>query len=81
MVKHTQTICRQQPTNCLNVSDYFVELTLKGLKTKQKIGLSLFIVENCVFQQRSSVLELTTKQYSVIGPFILDQVNVTDESF
>ena len=31
MVKHTQTIRRQQPTNCLSVSDYFVGLPLKGL--------------------------------------------------
>ena len=31
MVKHTQTICRQQPTNCLNVFDHFVGLVLKGL--------------------------------------------------
>ena len=33
MVKHTQKICRQQSTNCLNVFDSFVELALKGLKT------------------------------------------------
>ena len=31
MVKHTQTIRRQQPTNCLSVFDHFVELALKGL--------------------------------------------------
>ena len=31
MVKHTQTICRLLPTNCLSVFDYFVGLTLKGL--------------------------------------------------
>ena len=31
LVKHTKTICRQQPTNCLNVFDHFVELALKGL--------------------------------------------------
>ena len=32
MVKHTQTIRRQQPTNCLSVFDHFVGLALKGLK-------------------------------------------------
>ena len=32
MVKHTQNICRQQPTNCLSVFDHFVGLALKGLK-------------------------------------------------
>ena len=32
MVKHTQTICRQQSTNCLSVFDNFVGFVLKGLK-------------------------------------------------
>ena len=31
MVKQTQTIRRQQPTNCLSVFDHFVGLALKGL--------------------------------------------------
>ena len=33
MVKHTQTIRRQQPTNILSVFNYFVGLALKGLST------------------------------------------------
>ena len=32
MVKHTQTIRWQLPTNFLNVFDHFVGLALKGLK-------------------------------------------------
>ena len=32
MVKHTQTIRRQEPENFLSVFDHFVGLTLKGLK-------------------------------------------------
>ena len=32
MVKHTQTICRQEPTNRLSVFDHFVGLAPKGLK-------------------------------------------------
>ena len=32
MVKRTQTVCRQQPTNCLNVFDHFWRLALKGLR-------------------------------------------------
>ena len=32
MVKHTQTILRLLPTNCLSVFDHFVGLALKGLK-------------------------------------------------
>ena len=31
MVKHTQTICPQQPKNCLSVFDHFVGLALKAL--------------------------------------------------
>ena len=31
MVKHTQAIRWQQPTNCLSVFDHFVGLALKGL--------------------------------------------------
>ena len=34
MVKHTQTICRLLPTNCLSVSDHFVGLALKELDLK-----------------------------------------------
>ena len=33
MVKHTQTIRWQQPTNCLRVFDDFVRLALKGLRS------------------------------------------------
>ena len=32
IVKHTQTIHRLSPTNCLSVFDHFVGLALKGLK-------------------------------------------------
>ena len=31
MVKQSQTIRRQLPTNCLSVFDHFLELVLKGL--------------------------------------------------
>ena len=32
MIKHTQTINRQKPTNYLSVFDHFVGLALEGLK-------------------------------------------------
>ena len=32
MVKHTQTICQKNPTNCMSVFDHFVGLALKGLR-------------------------------------------------
>ena len=34
MVKHTQAIRRQQPTNCLSVFGHFMELVLKGLSLR-----------------------------------------------
>ena len=37
MVKHTQTIRWQQPTNCLSVFDHFVGLALEGLKWRQNV--------------------------------------------
>ena len=39
MVKHAQTICQQQTTNCLSVFDYFVGLALKGLSAFLKISV------------------------------------------
>ena len=38
MVKHTQTIRRQEPTNYLSVFDHFVGLVLKGLILEAKFG-------------------------------------------
>ena len=41
MDKHTQTIRRQQPTNCMSVFDYFVGLALKRLRAnKNKTAVS-----------------------------------------
>ena len=36
MVKDTETIRRQQPTNCLSVFDHFLGLALKGLTISAK---------------------------------------------
>ena len=43
MIKHTQTIRRLLPRNCLSVFDYFVGLALQGLKknlTKPEVWTS-----------------------------------------
>ena len=32
MLKVTQTIRREKPTNCVNVFDHFVELAVQGLR-------------------------------------------------
>ena len=39
-VQHTQTIRRQQPTNCFRVSDHFAGLALKELN----VGIRMCIV-------------------------------------
>ena len=41
MVKQTQTIRQQKPTNCLSVFDHFVVLALKGLNLPPEQHLSL----------------------------------------
>ena len=41
MVKHTQTIRQQKPTNCLRVFDQFVGLALKGLNCQKKLKIIL----------------------------------------
>ena len=40
MAKHTQTIRRLLPTNCLSVFDHFVELVLKWLN--ENLGSQLY---------------------------------------
>ena len=39
MVKHTQTISRQNPTNCLSVFDHFVGLVLTVLRNPADIKI------------------------------------------
>ena len=48
MVKHTQTIRRQKPTNCLSVFDDFVWFALNGLIFVHLIILNLkyFLPQN-----------------------------------
>ena len=46
MVKHTQTICWQKPTNCLSVFDHFVGLMLKGLKDSYLEKKILYRIED-----------------------------------
>ena len=50
MVKHTQAMRLQQPTNCLSVFDHFVGLVLKGLK------IPLFLKYLCHLRDVTSLL-------------------------
>ena len=60
MVKHTQTIRRQQPTNCSSVFDHFVGLAIKILKTwmpHKQADLGTFKTSMVKFQQlKSSII-------------------------
>ena len=44
MVKHTQTIRRQQSTNCLSMFDNFMRLALKGLVSINQSDYLEFII-------------------------------------
>ena len=46
MVKNTQTISRQQPTNSLIVFDHFVGFALKGFKVKFATDSDFSLKEN-----------------------------------
>ena len=66
MVKHTQTIRRQQPTNCLSVFDHFVGLAFKGLKDKQKFQNNFVETKN-----HSNIRELSTNLLlSSLSPYL-----------
>ena len=74
MVKHTQTIHRRQPMNCLRVFDHFVWLALKGLLIRINI-------------QTVTCRNLTKQQQQLWGflPFNLfdpgDQITSTSNAF
>ena len=49
MVKHTQTIRKQQPTNYLSVFDHFMGLALKGLISMQSPSGDNFETESLTY--------------------------------
>ena len=63
IVKHTQTIRRQQPTNCLSVFDHFLGLVLEGLICSffdaLKVAVIFFveIASNKLYKVVNSVLQ------------------------
>ena len=48
MMKHTQTIRRQQPTDCLRVFDRFVGLGLKELRRNEYFSINRKVVIPCL---------------------------------
>ena len=54
MIKHTQIIRWPLPMNCLSMFDYFVELTLKGLKFR--------LTSDDIWDQDQSLIHFNTKK-------------------
>ena len=70
--KHTQTIRRQEPTNCLSVFDYFVGLTLNGvniLDSKKLLGTNQILPKFML--QLIFCVSLTAWKVSVVGIFLV----------
>ena len=72
MVKHTQTIRRQQPTNCLSVFDHFVGLALKGLSEPFKQKKLIVLVQKKV---RSNPTETNPLHVKIIFPYTISLYN------
>ena len=81
MVKHTQTIPRQQLRNCLRVFDHFVGSALKGLNTTSSIlvdaGIYSFILISKV-QLRGLCSTFKISLRSLLKPHI---ITLTGNSF
>ena len=54
MVRRTQAVRRQQPTNSLSVLDHFVGFALKGFKVKFATNLEFSFKENSILNQFDS---------------------------
>ena len=61
MVKHTKTIRRSKPTNCLSVFGRFVTLALKGL---------IFVVKDLMYNGVSRDMSVISQEFlKFVGKF------------
>ena len=58
-VKHTQTIRRQQPTNCLSVFVHFWGLELKGLINLRHFAMPYKRYSKCYMVQQISIIKIS----------------------
>ena len=68
MVKHTQTIRRQQPTNCLSVFHHFLKLALEGLTLFTERFGTVWIISVVIYLQKQpfgGVLKICSKSTEV----------------
>ena len=63
MVKHTQTIRRLLPTNCLSVFDHFVGLVLKGLSYPFKQSSRREMLETSITLVKLNGIDLIKGMY------------------
>ena len=85
MGKHTQTIRRQKPTNCLSVFDHFVRLAVEGLTQFRWMIISekLFIkttVELIIFFLTSVIVETVDILIYATVYSRMDQVKFVENS-
>ena len=66
MVKHIQTIRRQQLTNCLSVFDHFVGLVLKASKNIPRLTRALLYKK----------FDILTKYPSILAQALQNQGNI-----
>ena len=87
MVEHTQTIRRQQPTNCLSVCEYFVGLDLKVFTQHVKIsllcpiGLWLLFFTNTYPKNKSNILRTGIFLFYQIFKFYLKMQCLTKKTY
>ena len=63
MVKHTQTIRQQKPTNCLSVFDHFWGLPVKGMEVGYLKSYQIFMMETfCKNSLSKRVLQNLSKK-------------------
>ena len=69
MVKHTQTIRRLLPTNCLSVFDHFMGLALKGLRIKAlKIDYIVKKSYNSIFSKHTRTVKDSFNSFMTEAP-------------
>ena len=85
MVKHTQTIRREQATNCLSVFDHFVGVAVKGLSNRYetsyyflKSDVVKMVTRLRIFSDISKVFKKTLFGVKVLRD---NYVNITENVF
>ena len=79
MVKHTQIIRRQHPTNCMGVCDHFVGLAPKGLRSFSGSFLPTIGKSRCIVFKKQVVA--VTKKFQTQSLLLHFKRNAYYKSF